>query len=128
MGRRSTGGSAPPPPATTPSKQLDEDDPSSRPFKSPEYFAAVQAKRKKWRSAKQILADPASAPFLAMSAPPSLRPHPAEYCDVTGLIAKYTDPKTCLKYYSAPVYQYIRSLGPNAVQAILALRNANVEI
>lgn len=123
MGKRKSTG-----PAATPSKQVEEDDPSSRPFKSTEYFASIQTKRKKWRSAKQILADPASAPFLALMAPPSLRPRPAEYCDVTGLIAKYTDPKTCLRYHSAAIYQHIRTLGPNAVQALLALRNAHVEI
>lgn len=35
-------------------------------------------------------------------APPSLRP-PKKYCDVTGLEAPYTDPKSRLRYHNADI-------------------------
>ncbi|KAI8064772.1 YL1 nuclear protein C-terminal domain-containing protein, partial [Gongronella butleri] len=48
------------------------------------------------------------------------------YCDITGLAAKYTDPKTTLRYHNTEIYQFIRTLGVPGVQAYLASRNANV--
>lgn len=57
--------------------------------------------------------------------PPSILPQ-KKYCDITGLDAKYTDPKTGLRYHSAEIYQFIRTLGVPNVQAYLASRNAAV--
>lgn len=57
--------------------------------------------------------------------PPSILPQ-KKYCDITGLEAKYTDPKTGLRYHSAEIYQFIRTLGVPNVQAYLASRNAAV--
>lgn len=92
---------------------------------------AVEAKRRKWRTARAILADPTDSgalAFLAAAAAPPTRPPPARYCDVTGLKAHYLDPRTGLWYHNAIVYQHIKQLGPNQVQALLAIRNANVQI
>lgn len=114
-------------PAKRPSAATaDDDDPGHRPYKSADYFARAAPKHKKWRTAKQILADPQSIEYAAASAPPSVKPPRARYCDVTGLAGKYVDPRSGLRYHSAPVYQLIKSLGPNAVQAYLQLRNAGV--
>lgn len=49
-----------------------------------------------------------------------------KYCDITGLDAKYTDPKTGLRYHNAEIYQFISTLGVPNVQAYLASRNAAV--
>lgn len=57
--------------------------------------------------------------------PPSILPQ-KKYCDVTGLEAKYTDPKTGLRYHNAEIYQFIRTLSVPSVQAYLGSRNAAV--
>lgn len=57
--------------------------------------------------------------------PPSIRPQ-KKYCDITGLEARYTDPKTGLRYHSAEIYQFIRTLSVPNVQAYLSSRNAAV--
>lgn len=62
-----------------------------------------------------------STSVLSVEAPPSLRPA-KKYCDVTGLVAPYTDPKTGLRYHSAEVYEIIKTFGPGVDQAYLALR------
>jgi INO80 complex subunit C len=49
-----------------------------------------------------------------------------KYCDITGLDASYTDPKTSLRYHNVEIYQFIRTLGVPNVQAYLASRNAAV--
>ncbi|PWN21688.1 hypothetical protein BCV69DRAFT_281624 [Microstroma glucosiphilum] len=59
--------------------------------------------------------------YLSVEAPPSLRPA-KKYCDVTGLIAPYTDPKTSLRYHSAEIYEVIKTFGPGIDQAYLSLR------
>lgn len=56
---------------------------------------------------------------------PSVLPQ-KKYCDITGLDAKYTDPKTSLRYHNAEIYQFISTLGVPNVQAYLASRNAAV--
>lgn len=43
------------------------------------------------------------------AAPPSLLP-PKKYCDITGLHAAYTDPRTKLRYKGLEVWQVVRSL------------------
>lgn len=63
--------------------------------------------------------------FLAtdssVEAPPSLRPA-KKYCDVTGLIAPYTDPKSGLRYHSVEVYEIIKQFGPGVDNAYLSIR------
>ncbi|PKC74248.1 hypothetical protein RhiirA1_335316 [Rhizophagus irregularis] len=60
-----------------------------------------------------------------IEAPPSIRPQ-KKYCDITGLEAKYTDPKTRLRYHSAEVYKEIKQLAPGVIQDYLGLRHAAV--
>ncbi|KAI9136917.1 YL1 nuclear protein C-terminal domain-containing protein, partial [Paraphysoderma sedebokerense] len=57
--------------------------------------------------------------------PPSLIP-PKKYCDITGLEAPYTDPKTGLRYHNAEVYKFIKTLSTHTVQEYLGLRGAAV--
>ncbi|KAH8928123.1 hypothetical protein BT69DRAFT_1277323 [Atractiella rhizophila] len=58
-------------------------------------------------------------------APPSLLP-PKKYCDVTGLEAKYVDPKTQLRYHSVEIYEVIKGFHPHTIQSYLELRGRGV--
>ena len=62
-----------------------------------------------------------------VEAPPSLRPA-KKYCDVTGLIAPYTDPKSGLRYHSVEVYEIIKQFGPGVDNAYLSLRGDGSQI
>ncbi|KDN45968.1 hypothetical protein K437DRAFT_256384 [Tilletiaria anomala UBC 951] len=65
--------------------------------------------------------------YFTVEAPPSLRAR-KKYCDVTGLIAPYTDPRTRLRYHSAEIFEIIRNFGPGMDQAYLALRGDSTSI
>ena len=45
---------------------------------------------------------------FSVEAPPSILPA-KKYCDVTGLEAPYTDPKSMLRYHNAEIYELIRT-------------------
>jgi len=62
---------------------------------------------------------------VSIEAPPSTYPA-KKYCDLTGLPARYTDPKTKLRYADAAAFEALRRLTPEQVQAYLALRRAAV--
>ncbi|KAI9002122.1 hypothetical protein DFJ74DRAFT_696677 [Hyaloraphidium curvatum] len=98
-------------------------------FKNPAYKPP-----KKPRGLKQIVTAEKGTPhpvnavrYWTIDATPSLMPQ-KKYCDLTGLEAKYTDPKTGLRYHSADCYLYVRKLTPAQVQQHLALRNASTQI
>ncbi|WVF71549.1 hypothetical protein IAT40_006357 [Kwoniella sp. CBS 6097] len=61
------------------------------------------------------------------AAPPSLLP-PKKYCDITGLHASYTDPRTKLRYKGLDVWHVVRGLGPGGDQAYLSLRGAQTSL
>ncbi|KAJ2957417.1 hypothetical protein NQZ79_g6867 [Umbelopsis isabellina] len=98
-----------------------------RPFKNKKYAAP-----KKARSLKQLLTQEKQPDFNVdfptyqnIESPPSVRPL-KKYCDITGLEARYTDPKTGLRYHNAEIFQFIKGLGVSSVQAYLGSRNAAV--
>lgn len=62
--------------------------------------------------------------YSSIAAAPSLKPK-KKYCDVTGLPARYKDPKSGLYYYNAEVYAVVRGLSTGQVQEYLAVRGAN---
>ncbi|KAJ2007693.1 chromatin-remodeling complex subunit ies6 [Coemansia thaxteri] len=100
----------------------------AKPFKCSSEFMSTR----RWKNLKQVVAQeqtqdwPVAFPtYWSIDAPPSLIPQ-KKYCDVTGLPAKYTDPKTNVRYHSAEVYQIVKSLPPGSEQQYLALRNASV--
>ena len=94
-------------------------------------------------------ATPSFQPFLTRradhtpTAPPSLLPL-KKYCDITGLHANYTDPRTKLRYKGLEVWHVVRGLvgpasfplnvahmdiqGPGGDQAYLALRGAHTSL
>ncbi|KAJ2161635.1 Co-chaperone [Coemansia sp. RSA 552] len=102
----------------------------ARPFKNAEYKNS-----RRWKNLKQVVAQeqaasdwPVDIPtYWAIDAPPSLQPQ-KKYCDITGLPAKYTDPKTNVRYHSVEVYRILRSLPPGSEQQYLALRNAEITL
>ncbi|OAX41816.1 hypothetical protein K503DRAFT_441468 [Rhizopogon vinicolor AM-OR11-026] len=47
--------------------------------------------------------------YLSIEAPPSVLPQ-RHYCDITGLEAPYTDPRTGLRYHDKSVYEVIKNL------------------
>nr|POF04203.1 chromatin-remodeling complex subunit ies6 [Quercus suber] len=65
-----------------------------------------------------------SVTYTSIAAAPSLKPK-KKYCDITGLPAKYTDPKTGLFYHNAEVYKVVKALNTTQVQEYLAIRGAN---
>lgn len=100
----------------------------AKPFKNPNY----KSHQSRWKNLKQVVAQeqtqdwPVEFPtYWNIEAAPSLKPQ-KKYCDVTGLPAKYTDPKTNVRYYSAEVYQILKNMPPGSEQQYLELRNANV--
>ncbi|KAF9974424.1 hypothetical protein BGZ73_002192 [Actinomortierella ambigua] len=87
---------------------------------------------KKTKNFKQIITmekskewKPNTPTFWNIEALPSMTPQ-KKYCDITGLEARYTDPKTRLRYHSAEVYQLIKNQPIGVVQMYLGLRNAAV--
>lgn len=70
---------------------------------------------------------PIGATYSNIESAPSLHPaHTKKWCDITGLPANYTDPKTKLRYTNKEVYSAIRQLPPGAADRYLELRGANV--
>lgn len=96
-------------------------------FKNPNY------QRKKQRNLKQLLAseqanppkDVNAATFLNIEATPSLLPA-KKFCDITGLEAYYTDPRTKLRYHNAEVYEVIKGMSIDHAQSFLSLRNSQI--
>ncbi|GJJ71351.1 INO80 complex subunit C [Entomortierella parvispora] len=99
---------------------------TNKPFKKPGYTP------KKTRNLKQIITlekakewKTSTPTYWNIEALPSMTPQ-KKYCDITGLEAKYTDPKTRLRYHSTEIYQSIKSQPIGVVQQFLGLRNAAV--
>ncbi|ORZ17931.1 YL1 nuclear protein C-terminal domain-domain-containing protein [Absidia repens] len=100
---------------------------ANKSFKSTKYTTP-----KKWKNLKQILTMEKAQEYNLnvptyqnIECPPSIRPQ-KKYCDITGLSAKYTDPKSGLRYHNTEIYQFIRTLGVPSIQAYLGSRNAAV--
>lgn len=67
------------------------------------------------------------ATYTNIESAPSLHPaHQKHYCDITGLPAPYTDPKSRLRYHNAEVFQVVRSLPQGAAEKYLEARGAHV--
>ncbi|OCK78718.1 hypothetical protein K432DRAFT_435816 [Lepidopterella palustris CBS 459.81] len=67
-----------------------------------------------------------AATYTNIESAPSLNPSgKRHYCDVTGLPAPYTDPKTRLRYHNKEVFGVLRALGPGVAEGYLAARGAH---
>ncbi|WWD17385.1 hypothetical protein CI109_101826 [Kwoniella shandongensis] len=80
-----------------------------------------EAEKEIWKPTKEIIT------YHTPTAPPSLLPA-KKYCDITGLHASYTDPKTRLRYKGLDVWHVVRGLGPGGDQAYLSLRGAQTAL
>ncbi|KZZ96322.1 YL1 nuclear [Ascosphaera apis ARSEF 7405] len=65
--------------------------------------------------------------YMNIESAPSLRAmgHKS-YCDITGLPARYTDPKTRLRYHDKEIFAVVRSLPQASADAYLEARRAGV--
>lgn len=61
--------------------------------------------------------------YYSIEAPPSIKPI-KKYCDVTGLIAPYTDPRSHLRYHNPEIYALIKQFGPSTEQGYLSIRGS----
>jgi INO80 complex subunit C len=65
--------------------------------------------------------------YTNIESAPSLHPaHQKQYCDITGLPSRYTDPKTKLRYVDREIFGVVRTLPPGGPDQYLAARGANV--
>ena len=68
-----------------------------------------------------------AATYTNIESAPSL--HPASqkhYCDITGLPASYTDPKSRLRYVNKEVFDVVRTLPQGVAEKYLEARAAHV--
>lgn len=78
------------------------------------------------KNRRAALANGPAITFTNIESAPSLHPSSQRrYCDVTGLSAPYTDPKTRLRYHNMEVFGVIRTLGQTATEGYLAARGAH---
>ena len=67
------------------------------------------------------------ATYTNIESAPSLHPaHQKHYCDITGLPAPYTDPKTRLRYHNKEVFGVVRTLPQGVAEKYLEARGAHV--
>lgn len=64
------------------------------------------------------------ATYTNIESAPSLA-NAKRYCDITGLKAPYTDPKTRLRYHDKEVFGVIRTLGQGVAEQYLEARGAH---
>lgn len=77
----------------------------------------------KFKTLKQIIPELVAAdhPYIRLSTRISLKP-PKKLCDLTGLPAPYTCPKSKLYYFDATVYKAMDDLSSDAIQKLFQLR------
>jgi len=64
--------------------------------------------------------------YTNIESAPSFHPSSQKkYCDITGLPAPYTDPKTRLRYHNKEVFGTIRTMPQNVLEGYLAARGAH---
>ncbi|KLU82738.1 hypothetical protein MAPG_01807 [Magnaporthiopsis poae ATCC 64411] len=64
-----------------------------------------------------------SATYTNIESAPSMAPL-KRYCDITGLAAPYTDPKTRLRYHNREIFSIIRSFPQGVAEQFLEARGA----
>lgn len=67
-----------------------------------------------------------AATYTNIESAPSLHPaHQKRYCDITGLPAPYTDPKSRLLYHNKEIFELVRQLPQNIAEKHLEARGAH---
>ena len=84
------------------------------------------------QSAQQVRGDraapnpPPSISYTNIESGPSLHPSSQRrYCDITGIPALYTDPKSKLRYHDGEIFNLVRTLGQHSTEAYLSARGAH---
>lgn len=95
-----------------------------------EHSGVNAGKKKIWKNLKQIMTLERGLPwkqddptYSSVEAPPSFKPA-KKYADLSGLPAKYKDPRTGIQYNNSMEFGSIRSLPMDIVSGYLALRKA----
>lgn len=79
------------------------------------------------KNARALFPSGPAVTYTNIESAPSLNPAQQKpYCDITGLPAAYTDPKTRLRYYDKEVFSVIRSLPQGVPESYLEARGAQV--
>lgn len=79
------------------------------------------------KNARAIFPSGPAVTYTNIESAPSLSPAQQKpYCDITGLPAPYTDPKTRLRYHDKEVFSVIRSLPQGVPEKYLEARGAHV--
>ncbi|KAL4787156.1 YL1 nuclear protein C-terminal domain-containing protein [Aspergillus varians] len=79
------------------------------------------------KNARAAFSSGPAVTYTNIESAPSLHPSQQRpYCDITGLPAPYTDPKTRLRYHDKEVFSVIRTLGQGVPESYLELRAAHV--
>ena len=68
---------------------------------------------------------PPAVTYTNIESAPSLQSK-KHYCDITGLAAPYTDPKTRLRYHDKEVFGVIRTLPQGVPEMYLSARSAQI--
>ena len=75
---------------------------------------------------KSFSSAPPSITYTNIESAPSLHPSSQRrYCDITGLPAPYTDPKSKLRYHNGEVFNLVRTLGQHSTESYLTARGAH---
>lgn len=72
---------------------------------------------------RSMAASAPAATYTNIESAPSMAPQ-KRYCDITGLPAPYTDPKTRLRYHNREVFAIIRSFPQGVAEQFLEARGA----
>lgn len=93
-----------------------------------------RGRRRAFKALKALLASQnygrlpvSAATYTNIAAPPSTAP-PKKYCDITGLPAAYTDPRTRMRYWGVGGFAAARAMPEWRVDEFLALRGANTQL
>ncbi|KAI4103425.1 MAG: hypothetical protein LQ345_007331 [Seirophora villosa] len=79
------------------------------------------------RNLQSSLSSGPMATYTNIESAPSLHPaHQHHYCDITGLPAPYTDPKSRLRYHNKEVFEVVRALPQSVAEKYLEARGAHV--
>ncbi|KAI9372326.1 YL1 nuclear protein C-terminal domain-containing protein [Aspergillus egyptiacus] len=79
------------------------------------------------KNARAAFSSGPTVTYTNIESAPSLHPSQQRpYCDITGLPAPYTDPKTRLRYHDKEVFGVIRTLAQGVPESYLELRAAHV--
>lgn len=79
------------------------------------------------RNLRASMSNGPAATYTNIESAPSFHPaHQKHYCDITGLPAPYTDPKSRLRYHNKEMYDVVRSLNQGGAEKYLEARGAHV--